>query len=351
MPSVHKTVSRLTESRWSIIYVSLATLQAIIIVGIQAAIAYENTSESKRIMVSNVDQLLGDNGDAYERFDRMRWENIAFCGFQIWFCAMAYDSVINQNIAEVLAIFAMNFICAVLGSLEIMDNDRWINRLSPYINVALLKTAGKIEIVLAVLLPVFAIAFALPSYKLTKQLGWTRYKKIGADLAIDKMYRVYQQFLLVVKIDIFTEFLVSLFFVIKGGILTNGTNVSLTWIELVQIAVTALILPMLIAGRYSAKNESNTGMVIFITFQIIVLFHFALMLYLTVGVADKWIIWLCFVVIGFIITFTTVVLAIMCQRNFGKGLKAVVQKKPKNETDAVKELHALEAQDSWKIDD
>jgi hypothetical protein len=68
-------------------------LQAIIIVGIQAAIAYENTSESKRIMVSNVDQLLGDNGDAYERFDRMRWENIAFCGFQIWFCAMAYDSV------------------------------------------------------------------------------------------------------------------------------------------------------------------------------------------------------------------------------------------------------------------
>jgi hypothetical protein len=184
--------------------------------------------------------------------------------------------VINQNIAEVLAIFAMNFICAVLGSLEIMDNDRWINRLSPYINVALLKTAGKIEIVLAVLLPVFAIAFALPSYKLTKQLGWTRYKKIGADLAIDskhlgwsitylihsytnifcftEMYRVYQQFLLVVKIDIFTEFLVSLFFVIKGGILTNGTNVSLTWIELVQIAVTALILPMLIAGRYSVSD-------------------------------------------------------------------------------------------------
>jgi hypothetical protein len=31
--------------------------------------------------------------DPAERFDRMRWENIAFCGFQLWFCVMAYDSV------------------------------------------------------------------------------------------------------------------------------------------------------------------------------------------------------------------------------------------------------------------
>jgi hypothetical protein len=96
--------------------------------------------------------------------------------------------VVNQNIAEVIAIFVMNLICAILGALEIVDNDRWINRLSPFIDVSILKTAGKIEIVLAVILPVFALAFALPSYKLTKQLGWTRYKKIGADLAIDSKH-------------------------------------------------------------------------------------------------------------------------------------------------------------------
>jgi len=96
--------------------------------------------------------------------------------------------VVNQNIAEVIAIFVMNLICAILGALEIVDNNLWINRLSPFIDVSILKTAGNIEIVLAVILPVFALAFALPSYKLTKQLGWTRYKKIGADLAIDSKH-------------------------------------------------------------------------------------------------------------------------------------------------------------------
>jgi hypothetical protein len=174
----------------------------------------------------------------------------------------------------------MNLICAILGALEIVDNDRWINTLSPYIDVSILKTAGKIEIVLAVVLPVFAVAFALPSYKLTKQLGWTRYKKIGADLAIDskhififfgwsihslncyadhimlpEMYRVYQQFLLVLKIDIFTEFIVSLFFVIKGGIVTDGVKSTTPWIEYVQVGVTALILPMLIAARIAVSTQ------------------------------------------------------------------------------------------------
>ena len=80
------------------------------------------------------------------------------------------------------------FICAILGALEILDNNQWINRLKGSVDVSTLRLTGKIEIALAAVLVLFAIAFALPSYKLTKQLGWTRYKKIGADLAIDSAY-------------------------------------------------------------------------------------------------------------------------------------------------------------------
>jgi hypothetical protein len=90
----------------------LATLQAIIVVGIQAAIAYENSTESKKIIVSNVDQLLQDDGYANERFDRMRWENIAFCGYQIWFCAMAYDSVrLFDTLVLMLCVCICQLIC------------------------------------------------------------------------------------------------------------------------------------------------------------------------------------------------------------------------------------------------
>lgn len=70
-----------------------------------------------------------------------------------------------------------------------------------------------------------------------------------------EMYRVYQQFLLVLKIDIFTEFMVSLFFVIKRSTVTDDLKLSSPWIEWVQIAVTVLILPMLIGARFAVSTQ------------------------------------------------------------------------------------------------
>jgi len=97
------------------------------------------------------------------------------------------------------------------------------------------------------------------------------------------------------------------------------------------------------------------------------------MLYNTIGQADKWIIWLCFgkhfapyvfqfvttpqlnsfqiVIISLIFGLTTIVLGIMCKLNFGRGLKPLVQRNKSKDTEGTKELHALEAQQTWKIDD
>ncbi|KAG2183454.1 hypothetical protein INT43_006460 [Umbelopsis isabellina] len=350
MPSVEKISQRVTETRWSIIFVFLATFQAIVIIAIQAAIAYENTTESNQLK----DSAVAGIPDAGERFDRMRWENIAFCGFQVWFCVMAYDSVVNQNVAEAVAIFAFNLICAVLGALEILDNNLWIKRLQTSVDVSVLKTAEKIEIVLAVILPLLALIFALPTYKLVKQLGWTRYKKIGADLSIDRMFRLFQRFVLLLKINIFTEFIVSLFFVIKGGSSLLGPTTASTswqrWMEAVQIVVTALMIPMLYFARSAVSAESPNRMISFIVFQVVVIFHFALMLYNTLYLSDKWVIWLCFVIMGIIIAITTIVLAAMCKNNFGKGLKPLVQRGAAKQAE-LKEMHALQEQETWKIDD
>ncbi|KAM3578879.1 hypothetical protein VKS41_008672 [Umbelopsis sp. WA50703] len=347
MPSVEKITQRVTETRWSIIYVFMATFQAIVVIAIQAAIAYENTTESKNLANSSI----ADSSDGAERFDRMRWENIAFIGFQVWFSAMALDGIANQNVAEVLAIFAFNLICGVLGALEILDNHLWITRLQKSMDVSVLKVAEKIEIALAVILPLLAVVFALPTYKIVKQLGWTRYKKIGADLSIDKMFRLFQRFVLLLKINIFTEFIVSLFFVIKGGSsLLGDTAASTPWMEGVQIIVTALMLPMLYFARTAVSAESPNRMISFIVFQVVVIFHFALMLYNTLYLSDKWVIWLCFVIMGMIIDITTIVLAAMCKNNFGKGLKPLVQRGAAKRAE-LKEMHALQEQETWKIDD
>jgi hypothetical protein len=113
-------------------------------------------------------------------------------------------------------------------------------------------------------------------------------------------------------------------------------------------------------------------MISFIVFQVVVIFHFALMLYNTLYLSDKWVIWLCFgnvliymvinnnitpanavlhlVIMGMIIDITTIVLAAMCKNNFGKGLKPLVQRGAAKRAE-LKEMHALQEQETWKIDD
>lgn len=56
---------------------------------------------------------------------------------------------------------------------------------------------------------------------------------------------MFQFFVLSLKIDIFTEFLVSLFYIIQFGVQLEG----IVWETGIQIAVTVLILPMLYFAR------------------------------------------------------------------------------------------------------
>lgn len=64
------------------------------------------------------------------------------------------------------------------------------------------------------------------------------------------MYRMFQFFVLGLKIDIFMEFLVSLFYVIQFGM----TSDIVTWESGIQIVVTILILPMLYFARTAVCN-------------------------------------------------------------------------------------------------
>lgn len=59
------------------------------------------------------------------------------------------------------------------------------------------------------------------------------------------MYRVFQFFVLSIKVDLFTEFLVSLFYLIQFAV-DGGKSDWDTWYQLV---ITVLLLPMLYFAR------------------------------------------------------------------------------------------------------
>ncbi|KAG2208908.1 hypothetical protein INT47_011048 [Mucor saturninus] len=334
----------------------MALLQCIFIIGLQAAICSQNTLQANLLPQSDsrlLNSLTNNSSEihlrAKERLERIKWENIAFMGFQIWYFGMAIDATVYQNTAEILVLAVLNCLCAILGALEIVDGVKWLNLLKKtQYDTTPLAVAEKIEIGLAIAILGFAIAMAYLSFEMSKQFGWNIYKKIGADVRIQKMYRVFQFFVLSIKVDIFTEFLISLFYLIQfavGGVKSNWD----TWFQLV---ITILLLPMLYFARTAGSTESPGRMITFITFQGIVIVHFVLILRETFKPNNNWYTWIVFICVGMATAIVTIVLGSFAMRNFGEGLKPYVQRGAKNKSKHTDlELNKTTTNGTWKIDD
>lgn len=87
----------------------------------------------------------------------------------------------------------MNLACAVFGALEVIDGKKWLKILNEIrdkynvpINTAPIRTAFYVEIVLSVMVGLYALLFLYLSYKVVKEFGWVIYKKIGADISIQR---------------------------------------------------------------------------------------------------------------------------------------------------------------------
>lgn len=78
------------------------------IIALQSAIASQNTAQASNISLvtspsysHSINDHTTDAHDgiqaALSRLNRIKWENIAFIGFQVWFVGMAFDAVITST--------------------------------------------------------------------------------------------------------------------------------------------------------------------------------------------------------------------------------------------------------------
>ncbi|KAI8072805.1 hypothetical protein BC940DRAFT_291677 [Gongronella butleri] len=354
MVTVSKIIARVTETRWSKLYVSVAMAQCVCVVILQSLICYMNDSEYKLLPAPPNEGVLSPTIPeteipqlAADRLDRIKWENICFIGFQVWFALMTVDATVYQNTAEILALANINIICAILGALEVVDGNIWISKLADtHYELDFLYTASKLEICLSVVILIFACALAYLSYQMSRQFGWNIYKKIGADIKIQKMYRIFQFFVLALKIDIFTQFLVSVFYLIQYAI-----KLGIQWETGIQLAITLLMLPMFYFARTAGSSECHGRMILFITFEAIVMVHYVLILLQTVDPTDSWYVWICLVCVGMAIDVGTIILGCLCMRNFDRGLKPYVQRGATDKSKHELTLQKSQSRLSWRIDD
>ncbi|KAG2226518.1 hypothetical protein INT45_014262 [Circinella minor] len=313
---------------------------------------------SQSILLQEIDDIpYPDENSKYywiiRRVNRTKWENIAFASIQLWFVSMVVDASVYQNMPEVIALAVINMICAILGGVQIIQSKKTEDMILDA-SVYHLRMVFYLAIAVTTLLGIFSCIFFYISYMVVREVGWVTYKKIGPDMRIQRLYTVFQMFVLILKIDIFVEFLVSCFYVTQFAT-DNGGFQWETWIELI---ITVLILPMLYFAREAVALEKRWWMASFITFQVIAMLGFILMIYQTTEPNNLWYTYI--VVISMIFALQTIVLASWTMFNFGKGLKPYIQR-GSDKRNYPTQQHQLEPDeksalnknnaDAWQIDD
>ncbi|CAO3660143.1 unnamed protein product [Umbelopsis ramanniana] len=323
------------ESRETRMYVALSFITACVCIVLEGMVYQAHTNESTSVYNSMQQLNDGSAKDDYSYIDlsliRVRNENIFFIIYQIFQTYYGIDSVVRQNLIQLLAHTGSIFFCAIFALVQLGETLKFKAEVWTSDNASNISTddggfyeAIRYEIALAGTMAVLTLIFAFLCRKLAQQFGWNVYKRIGADLAMQKRYRIYQMFILNLKLDAFFQFVFSVFWLIvmvQSGY-QNGTAASVVWFA-IHIILTLLLLPTFFFARYGARTESPVIMWLYLTLQVLILVDFCIILQQS---ASTWVFWVLIVCVSIILSVTTIFFTIVLTRNFGQGLKPHIQR-------------------------
>ncbi|KAG0341228.1 hypothetical protein BG004_006107 [Podila humilis] len=362
-------ISRLAgDSIWSRYSLAWSGIQAIVIVALETIIFRLHSTEVSNIkaaiepaatyLFQKRSPYVPDNTDklrVVQSSSVLSVYHILFIVAQLFQLILLCDAMYNKNTIQIIAIVIFN--CAMVAyaglqgkqAFEILirtpGNDTLPNAILDIFenkgNPTPYHASWSYEIAVLVLMAVFAAGFAFIAYKLYKEFGWSIYKKIGADLAMRDMYKVYQIFIMIVKFDIFFQLGFSAQFLSLSVMryeaqelfpdefkLSQQEMTNLLVMHLVLSTGASIILPLL--AWWGLKRESKIAMCCFIAGGFAALVYNIMKLTQVfdessrfIG-ANKFLIF--FLIINLILGMVTIYLAWVCMKNFNNGLSAHIGK-------------------------
>jgi hypothetical protein len=268
--------------------------------------------------------------------DNTKREDIVFIAFQFWVLGMSAVALLNESIPHIIASLLTHVIATAWSGFQLSQTAAFHRDFTQYItngacsgpNVpSLLPTyweqRSNAEIPTLALNSAALLVSCVLTWKLVKLFGWQTFKRVGASLTINRVYKLVLLFSITLQLSLFfMGATVSLFL----DQLINGWIGHLAWYgtlyKVMFIIVGVMLIPWLMLGWFSVRREMRLGMIVFLGLSVCYLAGWGVMFMST---TFRWTFrtWSFFSIVAsasVLLAFISFVLGVVCRLNFGKGL-------------------------------
>ncbi|KIJ45710.1 hypothetical protein M422DRAFT_207072 [Sphaerobolus stellatus SS14] len=260
-------------------------------------------------------------------------EDVTLIAFQFWVMSMSLVAILNESIPHLSAALMTQLLVTVWSAIQVANTANFRKEFFRLTfngacrQQSLLGNYWKprldAEIASTVLNGVALLLMAIMTYKLIKVYSWQTYKRIGASLAINRIYKLVLCLSMLIQLTLFAVVATAGLWIDQ---LYNGSVAQLSANRTVYeggIFVMAILLPpWLTLGWFAIRREWRVWSLVFLALNVVFVTMYALIFDSKSfrWTLSLWRFFLLMAILSGLLLLGTLGLGLACRLNFGKGL-------------------------------